>query len=82
MSRMGINQYHQIIRETRVLKLSVLPTTGCRDRFFQHAVYLSKVDVAEQWRNHAPDTKGNFQFVRTIAEWREGYALLDLRRET
>src|SRR5437588_12593738 len=26
---------------------------------------------------HAPYTKGNFQFVRTIAGWRERYALLE-----
>jgi len=39
------------------------------------------IQVSEQWAEHAPYTKGNFQFVRTIAGWRERYALLDLRRK-
>src|SRR5262245_20114497 len=30
---------------------------------------------------HAPYTKGNFQFERTVAGWRERYPLLDLRRK-
>jgi hypothetical protein len=37
--------------------------------------------IGEQRANHAPYTKGNFQFVRTIEGWRERYALLDLRRK-
>jgi len=35
--------------------------------------------VTEQGRNHAPYTKGNFQFERIIAGWRTRYPLLDLR---
>jgi len=30
---------------------------------------------------HAPYTKGNFQFERTVVGWRERYTLLDLRRK-
>jgi hypothetical protein len=37
--------------------------------------------IGEQRANHAPYTKGNFQFERTVAGWRERYALLDLRRK-
>ena len=43
--------------------------------------YVMKENVRQQWGDHAPYTKGNFQFVRTIAGWRERYALLDLRRK-
>jgi hypothetical protein len=39
------------------------------------------VQVAEQRTNHAPYTKGNFQFERTVVGWRERYTLLDLRRK-
>src|SRR5215468_4270886 len=49
-------------------------------RSFQHPVYLVEVQITEQPRNRAPYTKGNFQFVRTIAGWKERYKLLDLRR--
>jgi hypothetical protein len=31
--------------------------------------------------DHAPYTKGNFQFERTVVGWRERYTLLDLRRK-
>src|SRR5947208_1741175 len=37
---------------------------------------------AARFGGHAPYTKGNFQFVRTIAGWRERYALLDIRRNS
>jgi hypothetical protein len=42
---------------------------------------VMQVNVPEQRRNHAPYTKGNFQFERTVAGWRETYTLLDLRRK-
>src|SRR5215469_10072906 len=32
--------------------------------------------------DHAPYTKGNFQFERTVAGWPERYTLLDLRRKS
>jgi hypothetical protein len=42
---------------------------------------IMQVHVGEQRRNHAPYTKGNFQFERTVVGWRERYTLLDLRRK-
>jgi hypothetical protein len=42
---------------------------------------VMQVRIREQRRNHAPYTKGNFQFERTVVGWRERYTLLDLRRK-
>jgi hypothetical protein len=42
---------------------------------------VMKENVRQQRGEYAPYTKGNFQFVRTIAGWREKCALLDLRRK-
>jgi hypothetical protein len=39
-----------------------------------------QIDVRQQRRDHAPYTKGNFQFERIIVGWLERYALLDFRR--
>lgn len=36
-------------------------------------------DAALERRLHAPYTKGNFQFERTVKGWRTGYVVLDLR---
>jgi hypothetical protein len=38
-----------------------------------------QVYIREERRNHAPYTKGNFQFERTVTDWRARYAVLDLR---
>jgi len=35
--------------------------------------------VGQDWANHAPYTKGNFRFERTVKGWRTRYPLLDLR---
>jgi len=62
---------------------------GVPDQFSQLAtprrpdpIQFIQVDIGQQWRGHAPYTKGNFQFERTVAEWRERYSLLDLRRKS
>jgi len=62
---------------------------GVPDQFSQLAtprrpdpIQFIQVDIGQQWRDHAPYTKGNFQFERTVAEWRERYSLLDLRRKS
>jgi hypothetical protein len=39
-----------------------------------------EIDVRQLRRYHAPYTKGNFQFERVIAGWRE-QPVLDLRRK-
>jgi len=36
-------------------------------------------EIGQDWANHAPYTKGNFQFERIITGWRTRYPLLDLR---
>jgi hypothetical protein len=41
---------------------------------------ISVVNISELGSNHAPYTKGNFQFERVIAGWRE-QPVLDLRRK-
>jgi hypothetical protein len=35
--------------------------------------------VGQQWTNHSPYTKANFQFERTLRGWRTRYPVLDLR---
>jgi hypothetical protein len=40
---------------------------------------IVEVDVGQQRADHAPYTKGNFQFERIITGWRTRYPLLDLR---
>jgi retron-type reverse transcriptase len=38
-------------------------------------------EIGSPQGDHAPYTKGNFQFERIITDWRTRYALLDLRRK-
>jgi hypothetical protein len=45
----------------------------------QLAVEFVEHDIAEQRRKHAPYTKGNFEFDRTVTGWRTRYPVLDLR---
>ena len=52
MSRMRVNQYHQIVRESCILDVGVLTASRGGDRLFQHPVHLREVEVTEQWRNH------------------------------
>jgi hypothetical protein len=35
--------------------------------------------IGQYWADHAPYTKGNFQFERIIRGWRTRYPVLDLR---
>src|SRR5215469_9249549 len=49
---MGVNQYHQVIRKTCVLDMGVFTTTRGGYRLLQHPIYLSEIDVTEQWRCH------------------------------
>src|SRR5437763_2152294 len=79
--RPSLRSWRTIIRKTCILDVGVFPVARGGNRLLQHSIHLSEVEVAEQRRYHAPYTKGNFQFVRTIAGWRERYALLDLRRK-
>jgi len=45
----------------------------------QLPVKLVENEIRQQRRNHAPYTKGNFQFERTVTGWRTRYPVLDLR---
>src|ERR1700740_1808799 len=47
MSRMGINQDHQIISETRILDEGVLATASALLGSLQHPIYLIEIEVAE-----------------------------------
>src|SRR6266403_2165639 len=49
MSRVGVNQDHQIIRKSCVLDVGVLAVARGLFRLFQHPVHLVEVKVAEQW---------------------------------
>jgi len=51
------------------------------DAYFAYAAELLKVN-GPHLTDHAPYTKGNFQFERTVAGWLERYTLLDLRRKS
>src|SRR5215475_2109889 len=52
MSRVGVDQDHQIIRKSCVLDVGVLAVACCLLCPFEHAVHLIEVDVTEQWGDH------------------------------
>jgi hypothetical protein len=47
---------------------------------FELAVKCVQHDVRQEWRQHSPNAKGNFQFERVVVGWRSR-AVLDLRRK-
>src|ERR1700730_3389523 len=49
MSRVGVNQDHQIIRKSCVLDVGVLAVARGLFRLLQHPVDLGEVEVTEQW---------------------------------
>src|SRR5881409_2304852 len=56
---------------------TVIRVSGKLMSLASHLLIKSRQEnVAEQGRDHAPYTKGNFQFERTIVGWLERYALL------
>lgn len=79
MSRVGVDQDHQVVGEPRILDPGVLAVAGCLLRPLKHAVHLIEVDVAEQWGDYSSYAKGNFSFERVICDWRTRVAVLDLR---
>jgi hypothetical protein len=78
MSRVGVDQDHQIICKPCILDAGVLAEARGFFRSLQHSVDLVEVEIAEQWRDHSPYTKGNFEFKRVVTGWR-GRSVLDLR---
>src|SRR5208283_293430 len=52
MSRVGVDQDHQVVGEPRIFDVGVLAVTRGLLRPLQHPVHLGEVDVAEQWRDH------------------------------
>ena len=40
---------------------------------------MAAIEIGKKWGKHAPYTKGNFQFERTVTGWRARYPVLDLR---
>src|SRR5208282_2736384 len=52
MSRVGVDQDHQVVGEPRIFDVGVLAVTRGLLRPLQHPVHLGEVDVAEQRRNH------------------------------
>src|SRR5262244_2123635 len=53
MSRVGVDQDHQVVSEPRILDPGVLAVAGCLLRPLKHTVHLIEVDVAEQWGDHS-----------------------------
>src|SRR5215469_12410057 len=51
-ARMGVDQYHHVICETRVLNMGISLASSSLNRRFQHFVYLVEVEVAEHRRDH------------------------------
>ena len=37
------------------------------------------VEIGQDWANHSPYTKGNFEFERVVTGWRGIHLVLDLR---
>src|SRR5215470_17140255 len=54
MSRMGVDQDHEIISESRVLDTRVRSISGGLLRPLEHTVHLIEVDIAEQRGDHSP----------------------------
>src|SRR5277367_1337800 len=52
MSLVGVDQDHQVVRESRIFDVGVLAVTRSLLRPLQHPVDLGEVDVTEQRRNH------------------------------
>src|ERR1019366_2956896 len=52
MTRMSVNQDHQVICKTRILDLSVSSGARGLNRLLQHPIHLSEIDVTEHRRNH------------------------------
>lgn len=76
--RLDLESQHDVIRvaHDNDVAARLLPTP-CVDPQVKHVV---EIDVRQLRRYHAPYTKGNFQFERVIAGWRE-QPVLDLRRK-
>src|SRR5262249_19426454 len=55
MSRMRVNQYHQIVRKTGILDVGVLAAPRGSNRLFQHPIHLGEVEITEQRRNDSPN---------------------------
>ena len=51
MSRVGVDQDHQIICKPRILDVGVLAEARGLFRPLQHAINLGEVEIAEQWRD-------------------------------
>src|SRR6202521_6248271 len=79
MLRMGVDQYHHVIRKSCVLNTGIWLLSGGLNRLLQHPIYLIEIEVTEQRRNHSPYTKGNFEFERVVRGWRASRPVLDLR---
>ena len=62
---------------------SVAPDRGDAEgrKLWQRAALSQRVRDSSGRGSYSLNAKGNFQFVRIIAGWRERYALLDLRRK-
>jgi len=52
MPRVRVDQYHPIICKTCLLNGGVFSVARGGNRFLQHPVHLSEIEVAEHWRNH------------------------------
>jgi hypothetical protein len=48
------------------LDVGVFSVARGLNRFLQHLIHLSEIDVAEQWRNDSPNAKDNFEFERLL----------------
>src|SRR5215510_5014540 len=53
MSRMGVDQNHQVVSESRILDPGVLTVACCLLCPLEHSVYLIEIDIAEQRGDHS-----------------------------
>jgi hypothetical protein len=60
MSRVGVYQDHQIVRESRIFDVGVLAVTRNIFRSLQHPIHLSEINIAEQRRNHSALRNASF----------------------
>src|SRR2546430_1141199 len=77
--RFALESNHDVISKSHDDHIAVCPLLT--PRLDPQIEYVMKIDVGQKRRSHAPYTKGNFQFERTVVGWRETYTLLDIRRK-
>src|SRR3984893_1909461 len=69
MLRMGVDQYHHVIRKPCVLNMGIWLPSGGLNRLLQHPIHLIEIEVTEQRRDHS--TLGNSLLPSRLQDYLE-----------